>query len=74
MFSFVQDSDESEEDDNTTEEERKARQYRKRKAAPGWEAKKYEKVLIKIQNELKNCFVMYIYDTLLGTNLRNMFQ
>ena len=57
MFSFVQDSDESEEDDNTTEEERKARQYRKRKAAPGWEAKKYEKVLIKIQMELKNwCF------------------
>ena len=27
---------ESEEDDNTTDEQRKARQYRKRKAAPGW--------------------------------------
>jgi len=34
---------ESEEDENTTEEERKARQYRKRKAAPGWGEKKYEK-------------------------------
>jgi len=38
-----EDSSESEEDDNTTEEQRKARQYRKRKAAPGWENKKYEK-------------------------------
>ena len=32
-------SDESEEDDNTTDEERKARQFRKRKAQPGWNAK-----------------------------------
>lgn len=31
-----EESEESEEDDNTTEEQRKARQYRKRKAAPGW--------------------------------------
>jgi len=38
-----EDSSESEEDDNTTEEQRKARQYRKRKAAPGWGNKKYEK-------------------------------
>lgn len=37
-----EESDESEEDDNTTEEQRKARQYRKRKAAPGWNEKKYE--------------------------------
>jgi len=35
--------EESEEDENTTEEERKARQYRKRKAAPGWDDTKYEK-------------------------------
>jgi len=38
-----EESEESEEDDNTTEEQRKARQYRKRKAAPGWTDKKYEK-------------------------------
>ena len=66
----MQDSEESEEDDNTTEEERKARQYRKRKAAPGWEAKKYEKVLTKIQMELKNCIfyikLRCIYVTLCG--------
>jgi len=35
--------EESEEDENTTEEERKARQYRKRKAAPGWQEQKYVK-------------------------------
>ena len=34
--SEVEEDDESEEDDNTTEEQRKIRQYRKRKAAPGW--------------------------------------
>ena len=36
--------DESEEDENITEEERKARQYRKRKAAPGWDQANYQKV------------------------------
>eukprot|EP00092_Neocalanus_flemingeri_P018482 GFUD01020002.1.p1 GENE.GFUD01020002.1~~GFUD01020002.1.p1 ORF type:complete len:583 (-),score=207.57 GFUD01020002.1:2-1750(-) len=35
--------DESEEDENATEEERKARQYRKRKAAPGWDKSNYSK-------------------------------
>lgn len=41
---YSQESEESEEDDSTTEEQRKARQYRKRKAAPGWANKKYETV------------------------------
>jgi len=35
--------DESEEDENATEEEKAARQYRKRKAAPGWDSSKYTK-------------------------------
>lgn len=38
-----EDGDESEEDENATEEERKARQYRKRKAAPGWDKTNYSK-------------------------------
>jgi len=37
------DGEESEEDENATEEERKARQYRKRKAAPGWDKTNYSK-------------------------------
>jgi len=37
------DGDESEEDENATEEEKKARQYRKRKAAPGWDKTNYSK-------------------------------
>ena len=38
------DDDESEEDENMSEEDRKARQYRKRKAAPGWDQSNYSKV------------------------------
>ena len=39
----VEEEDESEEDENMSEADRKARQYRKRKAAPGWDESNYEK-------------------------------
>jgi len=39
----VPEDDESEEDENATEDEKKARQYRKRKAAPGWDKSNYSK-------------------------------
>jgi len=39
----IPDDDESEEDENATDEEKKARQYRKRKAAPGWDKTNYSK-------------------------------
>ena len=38
-----EEEDESEEDENMSEVERKERQYRKRKAAPGWDECNYEK-------------------------------
>ena len=40
----VVENDEESEDENISEEERKARQYRKRKAAPGWDQANYTKV------------------------------
>ena len=39
-----EESEESEEDENMSEEERKARQYRKRKAAPGWDQSNFSEV------------------------------
>ena len=39
-----EDEEESEEDENMSEEDRRARQYRKRKAAPGWDKITYQKV------------------------------
>ena len=42
-----EEEEESEEDENMSEEERKARQYRKRKAAPGWDQSNYSKVVMR---------------------------
>ena len=39
-----EEEEESEEDENMSEADRRARQYRKRKAAPGWDQIKYQKV------------------------------
>ena len=39
-----EEEEESEEDENMSEADRKARQYRKRKAAPGWDQITYQKV------------------------------
>ena len=39
-----EESEESEEDENMSEEEKKARQYRKRKAAPGWDQSNFSEV------------------------------
>ena len=41
-----EESEESEEDENMSEEEKKARQYRKRKAAPGWDQSNFSEVRI----------------------------
>ena len=42
-----EEDEESEEDENMSEADRRARQYRKRKAAPGWDQITYQKVNIK---------------------------
>ena len=39
-----EEDEESEEDENMSEADRRARQYRKRKAAPGWDQVTYQKV------------------------------
>ena len=44
-LSEEEDEEDSEEDENMTDEDRKARQYRKRKAAPGWDQSNYSKVI-----------------------------
>ena len=43
-----EESEESEEDENMSEEEKKARQYRKRKAAPGWDQSNFSQVRIEL--------------------------
>ena len=49
-----EESEESEEDENMSEEEKKARQYRKRKAAPGWDQSNFSEVRSQLHGNVES--------------------
>ncbi len=69
VFSCQGESDESEEDESTTEEQRKARQYRKRKAAPGWSKENTQKVPVPTSCLAYHVFFLFDFGFCCGTGI-----